>query len=548
MENSIEHVMTDYEGNLWFTSSRLGVMKVVPNQFADVFLQHDLPATVVNSTCMYDQQLFMGTDDGLLVVADGEKITSLPLTKAVSASGTDLGTSDLIEYLDGVRIRSIIRDSRERLWISTWRKYGLLRYDHGELMAFTPEDGLFSDRVRVICERKDGTIMVVNTGGISIIEDDRVIQSFGVESGIVNTEILTAAEGTNGDIILGSDGGGIYVIGKNGTRHIGYDDGLAAEVIMRVKRDPYRNVYWIITTNSIAYMDDEYHVKTIQNFPYPNNFDIFFNSHGEAWVLAGSGIYVLPAEELLNAGDLSPLFYSHDNGLPCITTANSYSELTADGDLYISGTTCVCKVNIEKPFEDVDSLKAAVPYIEADGKTIYPDDSGIFTIPSRAKKLTIPSFVFTYTLLNPQVSYMLEGFEQESTTVQRRDLAPVDYTNLSGGTYNFTLHLMDSMGKGNKVYAFQIIKEKKLYENTWFIIAAALFFIFILEENVRLAVHRKTRHLERQHQIEHEQFEQTAEALVGAIDAKDRYTNGHSRRVAKYSQRLAELAAKSKDE
>ena len=31
MDNSVGHVMTDYEGNLWFTSTRQGVMKVVPN-------------------------------------------------------------------------------------------------------------------------------------------------------------------------------------------------------------------------------------------------------------------------------------------------------------------------------------------------------------------------------------------------------------------------------------------------------------------------------------------------------------------------------------
>ena len=38
------------------------------------------------------------------------------------------------------------------------------------------------------------------------------------------------------------------------------------------------------------------------------------------------------------------------------------------------------------------------------------------------------------------------------------------------------------------------------------------------------------------------------EALAGAIDAKDTYTNGHSRRVAEYSRKLAESAGKSREE
>ncbi len=43
-------------------------------------------------------------------------------------------------------------------------------------------------------------------------------------------------------------------------------------------------------------------------------------------------------------------------------------------------------------------------------------------------------------------------------------------------------------------------------------------------------------------------FEQTATALVTAIDAKDKYTHGHSARVAEYSRKIAALAGKSERE
>ena len=43
-------------------------------------------------------------------------------------------------------------------------------------------------------------------------------------------------------------------------------------------------------------------------------------------------------------------------------------------------------------------------------------------------------------------------------------------------------------------------------------------------------------------------FEQTADALAGAIDAKDTYTNGHSRRVAQYSLAIAKDIGKSEEE
>ena len=46
----------------------------------------------------------------------------------------------------------------------------------------------------------------------------------------------------------------------------------------------------------------------------------------------------------------------------------------------------------------------------------------------------------------------------------------------------------------------------------------------------------------------HIMFEQTAEALANAIDAKDKYTHGHSSRVAEYSKKIAALSGKSEQE
>lgn len=52
----------------------------------------------------------------------------------------------------------------------------------------------------------------------------------------------------------------------------------------------------------------------------------------------------------------------------------------------------------------------------------------------------------------------------------------------------------------------------------------------------------------REHQLNIMLFEQTAEALAEAIDAKDRYTHGHSTRVAEISERIAREAGFSDKE
>lgn len=53
---------------------------------------------------------------------------------------------------------------------------------------------------------------------------------------------------------------------------------------------------------------------------------------------------------------------------------------------------------------------------------------------------------------------------------------------------------------------------------------------------------------EEEHKNVERLFSQTAMALVNAIDAKDKYTHGHSARVAEYSRKIAEMAGKSQTE
>ncbi len=536
MDSSIEQIMIDYQGNLWFASSKQGVMKIVPNQFTDIFEYYQLSETVVNSTCLYKDQLFVGTkNNGLTVLGKYGKIASLPLTTAKTASGVDLGSDDLIQLLSGSKIRSLIRDSQDRIWISSFGSNPLICYDGLSVVAYGTDEGLPSERVRTVYERSDGTLLVACTGGLVIIKDGKVTEIYDESTGISNTEILTVIDAPNGDIILGTDGDGIYIISGHKVSHIGTDNGLQSDVVMRLKRSTVKDIYWIVMSNSIAYMDESYNVTTVHDFPYSNNFDMYENSAGEVWILGSSGIYVSTVDDLTSGESFEPVFYGRDNGLPCIATSNSYSELTDNGDLYIAGTTGVAKVNIETTFENISEVRMAVPYIQADGKYVFPDSSGDFHIPSSTKKLTIHSFVFNYSLINPQVTYYLDGFDHSSTTVKRSDLTAVDYTNLAGGTYTFVMEIKDPMEHGDKIMNVRIIKEKAMHEKLWFklmrFVMAGLFIALLALLYIRYRMRKFKKKEEEQKLL----IREIVEAFAKTIDMKDKYTNGHSTRVAEYT-------------
>ena len=308
---------------------------------------------------------------------------------------------------------------------------------------------------------------------------------------------------------------------------------------MRIKRDINRDIYWIVTSNSIAYMDSDYKVTTIKKFPYPNNFDLYESTSGEMWILSSNGIYVVPVDELLANEDIDPVFYGKDNGLPCITTSNSYSELTSNGELYIAGTTGIAKVNIETPFDNVEDIKISVPFIEADGKRIYPDKNGNYKIGSGVRKLTIYSFVYNYSLINPQVTYHLDGFENIKTTVKRSELAQVDYTNLRGGRYNFNISIKDPQGNGHKKLEVGIEKQKAVYEMIWFRVLCALLILALIAGIVAIVIRRRIAKFKKKEQEQKLLIREIVEAFAKVIDMKDKYTNGHSTRVAEYTAILA---------
>lgn len=80
---------------------------------------------------------------------------------------------------------------------------------------------------------------------------------------------------------------------------------------------------------------------------------------------------------------------------------------------------------------------------------------------------------------------------------------------------------------------------------------AVLLYVFTLldiNEQIEDAKIKEINMLKSEQEKMQMMFEQTSKALASAIDAKDEYTHGHSRRVAKYSELIAKNSGKSIEE
>ncbi|MBO4432106.1 MAG: HD domain-containing protein [Clostridia bacterium] len=534
MNNSVEHMITDFEENLWFTSSRQGIMKIVRNRFTNISDMANFDHMVVNSTYLQNGYLYVGTDNGLVL-----------LDKNYSKV-----TNKITEMLEGARIRSIHADSTGKLWFGTNSDYGLVSYDAKteNVEYFNMDNGLASNRARTMMELSNGQIAVATNAGVNLIENGKVSALYNGSQGISNLEILCLEEGPNGEVYAGSDGDGIYVIKDKTVSRISRDNGLRSEVILRIRRDVTdKDIYWIITSNSISYMKDR-KVTTLDKFPYSNNFDLCFDEHGRVWVLSSNGIYVVNRKALLSGENVDYVLYDTNSGLPCAATANSYSDVANDGTLYIAASTGVSSVNINDTSADEEKPRLSVPYLTADNEYIEVKD-GKATVPSSCKRLVINAYAFSFSLNNPHLRVCLENFDDEQTNLTRRDLRPLTYTNLPGGNYTFKMSIVNTMtGKEDQTIRIKIVKEKSITEQVWFWIAVSLLIILVLFAATLLFVKQKTKTLAKKHAEQEKLIDEITDVFASCIDMKDSYTNGHSHRVAKYTAMLAKKLGKSPEE
>ncbi|MCR4999055.1 MAG: response regulator [Lachnospiraceae bacterium] len=450
LTSGIEMLVEDYQGNLWMASSRQGVAKVVANNFHFLSEQAGLEEQVVNTTCLYNGKLYIGTDHGLQIIDENQQGY----------------TDELTEYLAETRIRCIRRDGAGNLWIACYNNgKGLTRYSSdGSIYSFTEENGFITNSVRCVYPMSDGSVIVGTNNGAAVIKGDQVIRTYGRREGMANLVCLSVEEGPNGDIIIGTDGGGMYVASGNEFRHYGRGDGMTSDVLMRSYWDETRGIYWLVTSNSLQYLKDGL-VYEIKTFPYADIFDVCFDNHDNLWVISAYGLICLKADDVLNKSDYSYQVYDGRCGLTSEATANSYIEKDDEGNIYLAERLGVDKVNINNFFQQNNEIRIGLKNITCSTGEIVPREDGVYEIPSDAGRIQIHASVLNYSLSNPTIHIFLEGDEESGIEVNQRNITALEYTNLPYGNYTLHVQIVDEATR--EVYkdsTFAIDKRPRVME------------------------------------------------------------------------------------
>ncbi|MBO6214718.1 MAG: hybrid sensor histidine kinase/response regulator, partial [Lachnospiraceae bacterium] len=451
LTSGIESMAVDYQGNIWLASTRQGVMKIVTNNFIDMTEAAGLGNEVTNATCLYQNMLYVGTDQGL---------------KIINPVNNTAHNNELTRFVGDARVRCIAVDDSDNLWVSTYTDgLGLLCYKpDGEIVQYNEENGFISDGTRCTTVASDGSILEGTNNGLAIVKNGKLVKSYSTKEGLTNTVVLTVEEGGDNKIYVGTDGGSMYMIDGDKVTKYGYEDGLTSDTILRLKWDEERGVLWIIASNSIEYMKDGV-IHEVSNFPYNNNFDIYYDSYGNAWIPSSYGIYCVKASDMIANEEFDYRLYNMANGLSSVPTANAFSELDHEGNLYIAGREGVSKVNIDHYFEGGDSIKTGVKSILCSNEKVLPDENGTYVIPADPGRIQINAAVLDYSMSDPLVKVYLGDDEEQGVLAKQSELTPLEFTGLKYGNYDLHIKLIDET-KGEEIQdnIIKIVKKPRFGE------------------------------------------------------------------------------------
>lgn len=541
--SSIDNMTYDYQGNLWFVSSRQGILRLSKSAFTQLYNTYNTDSSVVNTVTWWNDGFYIGTDNGLYVSKD----------ENTNTEGRCI--TPVIDALNGVRIRCIKEDSKGNLWICTSGAGVYKLTIDGGVKKYDKSNGLNGERYRTVTELSDNTILVAGDSGMSFIKNDDSVYNMGPQ--MINVKVLCTLQADDKTIFAGTDGNGIEVI-RDGVivGNFGKDEGLSSEVILRMVEDSSGDGIFIVTSNSICYMDKTQNIRVLKNFPYYNNYDIVNGKDGVLFVLSSAGIFVVDEKKLLSGDDVEYRLLNNQSGLENAITPNSWNYLDKNNNLYISTEDGVIVINLENYSSNIRSYRIQMKSIQVDDELIRVRRGENIYINSGAHVLEMFPEIVNYSVNVPYVSMYLEGYDSEPRVMLQSEMNNIVYRNIPVGTYKFHLAVLDDKGKVTVTEnIYTIIKKAEIYDNWWFkiymvaVFAIAVAYItwIIFHTQVKRTLDFQKKELE----FVKKQLEmgnETVMTIARTVDAKDINTSQHSLRVSEYSVLIAKELGYNEDE
>ncbi len=457
-DNTVTSIVEGRDGALWFGTNG-GISMLKPGRFHVLTKADGLPGNHVMSVFQDGNGNFwFGTDEGLAQVTlsgTGQPVVKTYAQKNVKskgatsiASGPDgklwVGTQEGLQVIDprtssvssipavaaiGKEIVSVVVDPDGSVWLAT-DGGGVYVYQPrtGKLRSFTTKEGLPDNRVRSLYRDSHGTLWAATAAGVAQLQGDRW-KSVDKMNGLFCTAI---GEDQAGNIWVGTNGDGLWSIGKNGVRHLTAANGLNSNYIRSLAIGADRSL-WIAGSNGADRLDLT--TSSIRHYGRDEGMSDAGNSN-------------------------NAIFKDRDDNIWFGTLAGAV-RYDPRNDKFVKAPAAGDLAHLQVMLRDTSLLKKAVLSYDQNSLTFYFRD------------LTPEQHQYV------RYQYKLRGFDNDWSPLT--DQPSVSYNSLPYGKYSFQVRAMTVNGGWNTapiVYDFEILPP--LWQRVWFLITIAISVVSLL--------------------------------------------------------------------
>ena len=191
-------VLEDAKNQMWFGSKHAGLVRYDGRSFR-VYTSKD-GLSDDNVYCLRTDRngnLWIGTTKGGVSMYKDETITEVKLPQ--------IGKS---------LVYAIRQDQRDNIWFATEK--GLVKRDGmGKITMFTDKNGLNSNDLYALCEDFDGNIWTGSSLGACLLRNENIV-TYTEKEGLSNLKVNVVYEDPFGETLIGTEGSGINILGKDG--------------------------------------------------------------------------------------------------------------------------------------------------------------------------------------------------------------------------------------------------------------------------------------------------------------------------------------------